>query len=139
MSIIYKPRKHICSVPGKEKIGYFAGKVLGSTVETDNLCDHISEKCSLTSADVKAVIEALIKEIGVELKSGNRIRVGDLGIFSASITSEVVDTKEELKPKKVRVKRVSFLPSTRLKNSMRNTDFMRLRDFNRMAYGIDEE
>lgn len=139
MSIIYKPRKHICTVPGKEKTGYIAGKTMGSTIDTDNLCEHISEKCSLTSADVKAVIEALVKEISLELKSGNRIRVGDLGIFSAAISSEVVDTKEDLKPKKVRVKTISYLPSVRLKDAMRYTDFMRLRDFNRIAYGTDEE
>ena len=139
MSIIYKPRKMVSAIPGKKRTGFFAGKVLGSTVETDALCNHISEKCSLTSADVKGVIEALVSEMELELTSGNRVRVGDLGIFSASITSEVVDTKTELKPKKVHVKTITYLPSVRLKDSMKEAEFVRLRDFNRMAHGIDEE
>jgi len=126
-------------IPGNEKTGYFAGKALGSTIETDELCANISEKCSLTSADVKAVIEALVKEMETELLSGNSIRVGDLGIFKASISSEVVDTKEELKPKKVHIKAITYRSSARLKKAMRRAQFMRLRDFNKMAYGIDEE
>lgn len=129
----------VSTVPGKERKGYFAGKALGSTIETDQLCSQISEKCSLTSADVKAVIEALVGEMALELIYGNSIRVGDLGIFTASITSEVVDTKEELKPNKVYVKAISYLPSVRLKRAMRRAKFMRLRDFNRMTHGIDEE
>lgn len=138
MSIIYKPRKMVSVIPGKEKTGFFAGKVLGSTIETNELCEHISEKCSLTSADVKAVVEALVSEIDIELKYGNRVRVGELGIFSASITSDVVETTEELKPKRVRVKAIAYLPSVRLKESMRRAAFMRLRDFNRLDSGSTE-
>ena len=139
MSIIYKPRKMVSVMPGKERTGYFAGKALGTTITVEKLCKNISEKCTVTGADVKAVIESLVEEISLELSSGNSVSVGDLGIFSASITSEVVDTVEELKPKKVRVKGISYLPSVRLKKSMRHTEFMRLRDFNRMVYGTDEE
>ena len=138
MSIIYKPRKHVSTVPGKEKTGYFAGKVLGRTLETDKLCHQISDKCSLTSADVKAVIEALVTELASEFKLGGSVRVGDLGIFSASITSEVVDTEEELKPKKVSVKTISYLPSVRLKETMKEAEFMRLRDFNRMVQEMED-
>ena len=138
MSIIYKPRKHVSIVSGKEKIGYFAGKVPGRTLETDKLCHRISDKCSLTSADVKAAIEALVTELTSEFRLGGSVRVGDLGIFSTSITSEVVDTQEDLKPKKVSVKTISFLPSVRLKEMMKEVEFMRLRDFDRMVQEMED-
>lgn len=139
MAIIYKPRKVISKAPGHEGTGFCAGKVAGSIIETDKLCNVISEKCSLTSADVKAVIEALVKEFELELCFGSSIRVGDLGIFSASITSDLVETKDELKPKYVKVKTITYLPSVRLKEQMKRTEFMRLRDFNRRFNGTDEE
>lgn len=139
MSILYKPRKMVCAIPGKEKTGFFAAKVAGSTVQMNELCKRISDKCSLTGADVKGVIEALVKEIELELAHGSSIKVGDLGTFSASVTSEVVANQDELKPKKVRVKTITFLPSTRIKEIMRKVTFERLRDFNRRVNGIDEE
>ena len=52
----------------------------------------------------------------------------------------IVENKEDLKPQKVRIKTVTFLPSTRLKNKLKTkARFMRLRDFNRKYNGVDEE
>jgi len=129
----------VCTIPGKEKTGFFAAKVAGSTIGIDALCKRISDKCSLTGSDVKGVIEALVKEIELELGHGSSIKVGDLGTFSASVTSDIVKSKEELKPKKVRVKTVTFLPSSRIKKMMKKVGFERLRDFNKRVHGIDEE
>lgn len=61
MSILYKPRKRVCSIPGKEKTGYFVAKANNCTIDLDQLCYCISN-CTITSADIKGVIEALIQE-----------------------------------------------------------------------------
>lgn len=139
MSIIYKPRQMVSRIPGKEKKGYFAGKVSGGTIDITSLCRKISDRCTLTGSDVRSVIEALVEEFEMELIHGRSIELGDLGIFTATITSEVVSRKEDLKPRKVKVKSISYLPSVRLKSKMEEAKFMRLRDFNRMFYGKDEE
>ena len=140
MSIIYKPRKMVCTTPGKEKTGYFAANVNSSTIDIDNLCYRISSTCTITSADIKGVIEALLTQFELELLSGKNIRFGDIGTYSASITSEIVEEKDNLKPQMVRIKTVTFLPSTRLKNKLKTkARFMRLRDFNRKYNGVDEE
>lgn len=140
MSIIYKPRKMVCAIPGKEKTGYFAAKANNTTISLDSLCYRISSTCTITSADIKGVIEALLLQFELELLSGSNIRFGDIGTFSASITSDIVEEKEDLKPQKVRVKTVTFLPSVRLKNKLKSkARFMRLRDFNREFSGVDEE
>ncbi|WP_293712369.1 HU family DNA-binding protein [uncultured Parabacteroides sp.] len=140
MSIIYKPRKMVCTIPGKEKTGYFAAKANSSTINLNDLCYRISSNCTITSADIKGVIEALMKQFELELLSGKNIQFGDIGIFSASITSDIVDNKDDLKPQDIRIKTVTFLPSTRLKTTLKNkAKFMRLRDFNRKYNGVDEE
>ena len=56
----------------------------------NNLCYRISSNCTITSADVKGVIEALLTQFELELLSGKNIRFGDIGTFSASITSDIV-------------------------------------------------
>lgn len=38
MSITYKARKMVCKFPGKEKSGFFAGKVSAGTIRTNDLC-----------------------------------------------------------------------------------------------------
>lgn len=140
MSIIYKPRKMVCAIPGKEKTGYFAAKANSTTIDLDDLCYRISNTCTITSADIKGVIEALVTQFELELLSGRNIQFGDIGTFSASITSDIVENKEDLKPQIVRIKTVTFLPSTRLKNKLKlEARFMRLRDFNRKYNGMDEE
>lgn len=131
MSIIYKPRKMVSKIPGKERTGFFAGKVHHSTMTTQALCESISDRCSLTGSDVKGALEALVETIEMELSCGRSIQMGDLGTFTASITSEVVNTAEELKPRKVRVKSIVFLPSVRLKEEMANVEFVRQREFSR--------
>ena len=67
MSIIYKPRKMVCTIPGKEKTGYFAAKANSSTINLNDLCYRISSNCTITSADIKGVIEALMKQFELEL------------------------------------------------------------------------
>lgn len=131
MSITYKPRKMICRIPGKEKNGYFAGKVAERTIQTNDFCHLVSDRCSLTGSDIKGVIEAIVESIEMELMHGRSIQLGDLGTFSASITSEVVDTEEELKPQKVRIKNITFLPSVRIKESIKKAEFVRFKESNR--------
>lgn len=129
MSITYKARKMVSRIPGNEKTGYFAGKVHHSTMDTRSLCDYISDRCTLTSADVKGALEALVETIEMQLSRGCSVQMGDLGTFTASITSAVVDTVEELKPKVVKVKSVVFLPSVRLKEKMSEVEFIRHREY----------
>lgn len=139
MSILYKPKKMVCAIPGKEKTGYYATKASGSIISFNDLCTQISDKCSMSSSDVKGVVEALVKEIEFSLYQGYSIHVDDLGIFSTNITSPVVDSPEDLTPKKVKIKSISYLPSKRLKSKMEKATFMRLRDFNQLINDSDEE
>ena len=126
--------------PRQRKNRLLCCKAVSSTIDLNNLCYRISSNCTITSADVKGVIEALLTQFELELLSGKNIRFGDIGTFSASITSDIVENKEDLKPQKVCIKTVTFLPSTRLKNKLKTkARFMRLRDFNRKYNGVDEE
>ena len=60
MSIITNQERWYAPSPAKKKTGYFAAKAVSSTIDLNNLCYRISSNCTITSADVKGVIEALL-------------------------------------------------------------------------------
>ncbi|EKN05706.1 HU family DNA-binding protein [Parabacteroides johnsonii] len=55
------------------------------TQRMDELCEHLSETCTLTSADVKGVIEALTLYIGRNLSRGYSVELEGLGHFSPAL------------------------------------------------------
>lgn len=123
MSILYKSRRMVSNFPGKEKVGYMATKANGKTIQTDDLCRAIANKTTLSTADVKGVIEALVCELESSLEDGNQVRIGDMGTFGITLTSPTVEKPEELRANYVTVKRINYLPSTRLKERMRYATF----------------
>ena len=72
MSISYKSRRMVSNYPGKEKVGFMATKANGKTIHTDELCRAIADKTTLSTADVKGVIEALVCELESSLEEGNQ-------------------------------------------------------------------
>lgn len=65
------------------------------TVETDNLCEAIEEKCTMHSADVKAVLIALKKVVAEKLQSGYRVHLEGLSFLKLGIKTSGVETMED--------------------------------------------
>lgn len=125
MSIEYKIKKSVSNISDTGKSGYIATKVSSPIVDTENLCKRISSVCSFSPADVKGVIEALVAEVENALIYGESIKLNELGILSTSISSAVMESKEDITPGKVKVNRIYFRPSKRLKQSMTTVSFVR--------------
>lgn len=51
------------------------------TVDFDDVCNEITAKCTLTRADVEAVLIDLEEHITAHLKEGYTVRLGRLGSF----------------------------------------------------------
>ncbi|MCE5224773.1 MAG: HU family DNA-binding protein [Porphyromonadaceae bacterium] len=123
MSISYKSRRMVSNYPGKEKVGFMATKANGKTIHTDELCRAIADKTTLSTADVKGVIEALVCELESSLEEGNQVHIGDMGTFGITLTSPTVEKPEELRANYVTVKSINYLPSTRIKERLRKATF----------------
>lgn len=64
------------------------------TKNTEDVCEYLSDSCSLTSADVKGAIEALVSYIGRELSNGYSVELDGLGHFSPALkTLQKTDEK----------------------------------------------
>lgn len=105
------PRKN----PINKAVRYYAQPSAVSVVTLDQITDRIEKRSTVSSADAKAVLDALQYEIKEALLAGCSVRLGDLGSFRPTLTSRGMTTAAEVTSASVTAVRVRFTPSTRLK------------------------
>jgi predicted histone-like DNA-binding protein len=69
----------------------------------------------LSSGDVVNALSNLVQVLPVHLKKGDSIRLGDLGSFRLSVTSEGVSDANALSLKNIKKPHLVFLPGVKLK------------------------
>lgn len=63
----------------------YARIVSSGTKRMDEICEYVSDCCSVTSADIKGVLEALSQYMGRELSYGYSVELEGIGHFSPSL------------------------------------------------------
>ncbi len=58
------------------------------TKHLNEICEHINEVSSLSSADVKSALEAFFKYMSLYLQDGSNIELEGIGIFSVALKSK---------------------------------------------------
>ena len=111
---------------------FYAQAVMSRRVVFDDLCDEIAETCTLTSADIKAVLDRVIWVMVTHLRNGEIVQFADLGNFRIAIGSPGVSNPEDFNAVMIRRPKVVFSPGKRLRD-MRN-----LAKFNRFTVDKDE-
>lgn len=94
----------------------------------EQIVKRVEKRSTVSSADVKAVLDALQYEVIEALEAGNTVRLGDIGSFRLTIKSQGVKTAAEAKKKGAQLIKqvnVQFTKST----TMRDTLDARLLDF----------
>ena len=71
--------------PITKEVKYYAQVAPVDHVELLSITSSISEKCTVTEHDVKAVLSALQMSIAKHITDGNSVRFGDLGSFRLTI------------------------------------------------------
>ena len=146
MSVKYKliQRKDMSSDAGPGSKLYYAQAVSAGEMTLDELCEDIAESSTVTSADVKAVLDRLGWILSKNLKAGRIVQVGELGNFRMTLGSSGAPTIEEFnsslirKPKAgaptieefnsslIRKPKVSFHPGKRLQETRSLVSFERI-------------
>lgn len=117
----------IYQMPAENKKGNAAKKVYArlisrETKKLDEICSFINECCSVNSADIKGVLDALSKYVGRELSYGSCVELEGLGFFSPALKTfkDGMNEKGE-EMYKVRVDGVNFRCSKKLKEQVRKS------------------
>nr|WP_302829481.1 HU family DNA-binding protein [uncultured Bacteroides sp.] len=86
--------------------------VLKHPVDTQELAEAISRKCTVTPADVHAVIRSLPEVMAFYMENGRSVHMDGLGSFfyKLSCAGQGVDTPEEVSAEQVQAVRVQFIP-----------------------------
>ncbi len=92
----------------RDQVKFYPQMAPGVPVMLHTIVGRIEKRSGVSSASVKAVLDALQYEILQTLSDGNSVRLGDLGSFRLTMHGEGVTTAKEAKEKGANlIKRVS--------------------------------
>ena len=111
---------------GTDKKKYHARVVSNNRVSTDELAKEIQSECSLTIADVKAVLIALGGKLAKHLGEGSKVYLEGIGYFQVNLhCKEEVCTPNSVRSENVEFKSVSYRADNELKKHLRKQKVQR--------------
>ncbi len=109
-------------VGGGEKKHYASVKISGEKTLA-GLTREIEKISTVSGADIRAVLYAMVDVMETSLSNGEIVRLGDLGSLRVSVSSEGKDTEKEVTAHTIKKARTIFTPSVKLKTALNNLKF----------------
>lgn len=101
--------------PIDKTVKYYARLIPVTPIKLADLAEAISEECTVTVHDIKAVISSLEAHIARNIRNGNSIRLGDIGSFWPTVQSTGADAAEEFSSANIKQVMVRFRSSPNMK------------------------
>ena len=105
---------------------FYAQVKLSGDVSLREMCERIQQSCTVTKADVHAVLVAMEDVIVDALKGGEIIRLGDLGTLRVSLSSKGALTEKEYTNSLITKSRIIFRPGSILSEALANLNYTKL-------------
>lgn len=90
---------------------YYASPQMNGELDLDDLTKAIEKICTVSGADIRAVLYALVDVAVDNLGRGTIVRLGDLGSMRVSLKSTGEATAEDVKASSVKNAKVVFTPA----------------------------
>lgn len=87
--------------------------------DLDDIADFAALHSTVSRADCYGVLLAMLTAISRELQDGNIIRLGKLGNFRVSLSSEAAETPEEVTAQLVKGAKILFSPGPELRDMLK--------------------
>ena len=91
------------------------------------MAERIQSTCTVHKSDVFAVLVALEDVITEALKSGEIVRLGDLGTFQIGISSKGAVTEEDYTDSLIKKARINFRPGSAIVGVLDNLTFAKVK------------
>lgn len=116
------------SIPGDNTstTKYYAMAKSNGVTDMETLYTHISSRSTVSSADVKAVLDSLNYILDVELRAGRIVQLGELGNFRIAVGSGGAEEANSFKASMLRRPKIVFSPGTMLQRTRNNINFQRV-------------
>ena len=105
-------------VAGGGEKKYYANPVMDGELTLTGLTKAIEKTCTVSGADIRAVLYAMVDIAVDRLAEGTIVRLGDLGSLRTSISSEGKATPEEVKASSIKGASIIFTPGQRIKETL---------------------
>lgn len=102
-----------------------------STVKMDRLCDMICARSTISSADVKAVLDSFVWAIGFSLESGQHVELEELGHFSPSLRTQL---SADGKKMQIIADNVNFRCSKKLKEELKSAELQKIKTAKKLTF-----
>ncbi|MDY3318876.1 HU family DNA-binding protein [Riemerella anatipestifer] len=124
MSIKYKTiQKAQPGVAGGGDKKFYASPVYQGEKTLEGLTKDIEKISTVSGADIRAVLYALVDVMQNSLSDGQIVRLGELGSMRVSLSSEGKAKEEEVTSAAIRNTKVLFTPGSDLKKMLQTLKF----------------
>ncbi len=105
--------------PLTKTLQYYAQVMPVEPLTLEDIAEGIEKTSTVSSADIKAVLDALQFEVIRALRAGNSVRLGDLGSFRPTLASRSALSAEAFTTANLKGVRVRFTPSSRMESELK--------------------
>jgi predicted histone-like DNA-binding protein len=124
MAIKYKTlKKGKPGVKGGGPQKYYAAPVVQGERNLEQITKSVEKISTVSGADIRAVLYAMVDVITDDLANGLIVRIGDLGSLRLSLSSEGFATEAEVTGNAVKNTKILFTPGTKLKQMQQTLVF----------------
>ena len=105
---------------------YYGRVQANGDISVREIAERIQQSCTVTKADVHAVLVALEDVIIDSLKSGEIVRLGDLGALQIGISSKGAATEDDYDTSLITKARINFRPGMALAGALTSLSFSKV-------------
>ena len=119
MAIKYKViEKAQPGIAGGGEKKFYASPALNGEMTLDGLTKRIEKISTVSGADIRAVLYAMVDVMKDGLSEGQIVRLGDLGSLRISISSNGEDAEDKVTQHSIKGAKTIFTPGTQLKEML---------------------
>ena len=112
----------------RESEAKFYGNVKSSgDINIREMAERIQGSCTVTKADVYAVLVALEDVISESIQKGEIVRLMDIGTFRVGISTKGALKEEEFSESLIKKTRILFRPGSVLQNALAQINFTKVK------------
>ena len=105
---------------------YYAQAQASGDVNIREMSERIQAACTVTKADVYAVLVAMEDVIIDALKGGEIVRLGDLGALQIGLNGKGALTEEDFEPSLIKKARINFRPGVALNGMLTSLSYTKV-------------
>ena len=118
---------------------FYAHAQARGEADIKTLSDRIQVMCTVTRADVMAVLVALETTVNDCLANGEIVRLGDLGSLQMSLSSDGAVSKEDFTPSMIKKSRILFRPGETLAAMQKTLRYERVEQHPKKGATVPED